>query len=213
VYPGLHRQSARSSLPVALVFSFVRQFIHTLSVFATAPEYLPKPQSVHASEPVTVLYLPGTHALHASPSPLGLVYPRSHLHAVSTPLPDADTVFAGQLKHVVFAMASVAVEYVLTTQSVHTCGPGLTLYLPVEQPLHKFKQSVVKSTPFFMASAIAVVAAVLRYSSTTNKPAMSAFKYGSLPKLLLPIQVFNNVLSANDNVYVPLRTITSFIDI
>jgi hypothetical protein len=89
----------------------------------------------------------------------------------------ADTVFVGQLKHVVFATAAVAVEYVSTTQSVHVCGPGLTLYLPVEQPTHEFTHTVVRSTPCFMESAIAVVAAVLRYSSTTNKPAMSAFKY------------------------------------
>jgi hypothetical protein len=53
------------------------------------------------------------------------------LQDVSTPLPTADTVFAGQLKHVVFATAAGAVEYVFTTQSVQIWGPGLTLYLPV----------------------------------------------------------------------------------
>jgi hypothetical protein len=163
-------------LPVALVFSFVRQFSQTESVFATAPEYLPKPQSVHASEPVTVLYLPGTHALHASPSPLGLVYPRSHLHAVSTPLPDADTVFAGQLKHVVFETAAVVVENVLTTQSVHEIGPGSGLYLPATQLKHIFVQKYVMSTPCVIELAIAVVASVLMCSSATNTPAMSAFK-------------------------------------
>jgi hypothetical protein len=41
------------------------------------------------------------------------------VQASSTPLPDADTVFAGQLKHVVAAIAAVAVEYVCTLQFVH----------------------------------------------------------------------------------------------
>jgi hypothetical protein len=56
-----------------------------------------------------------------------------------------------------------------------------------------------------MASEIAVVAAVSKYSSTTNKPAMSAFRNDS-PQWLLPIQLKDTVLSVNAVEAVVLET-------
>jgi hypothetical protein len=47
-----------------------------------------------------------------------------------------------------------------------------------------------------MAFVIAVVVSVSRYSSTTNKPAISAFKKASCAQLLLPIQLRDEPLSA-----------------
>lgn len=38
------------------------------TVAPTAAEYVPAPQSVHATLPVVVLYFPGAHAVQAAPS-------------------------------------------------------------------------------------------------------------------------------------------------
>jgi hypothetical protein len=71
------------------------------------------------------------HALPSAP-----VYPVLHVHDVITPLPSADTVFAGQPSHVAAELAATAVEYVCTPQLVHAAGPGSTLYVPAVQPEH-----------------------------------------------------------------------------
>ena len=47
----------------------------------------------HAADPVTFLYVPGTHATHTSPS--FAVYPALHEHSA---LPASDLAFAGQLR-------------------------------------------------------------------------------------------------------------------
>jgi hypothetical protein len=54
----------------------------------------------------------------------------------------------------------------------------------------------VRSTPWAIAFAIAVVASVLRNSSTAKRPAMSPFKKKSVgDQLLLPIKLEDTVLS------------------
>ena len=92
------------------------------AVAPTVAEYVLAPQSVHAAEPVAVLYLPAAHAVHASlvqdAPPSGPVYPMLHLQDViptcpvnecaefctqpaqlHCPLPDP-YVFTGQSTHV-----------------------------------------------------------------------------------------------------------------
>jgi hypothetical protein len=63
-----------------------------------------------------------------------------------------------------------------------------------------------------MASEMAVVEAVPKYSSTTNAPAMSAFKWAS-PLLLLAIQLCVNVLSVIAVAIVPVLVTAPFTDI
>jgi len=63
-----------------------------------------------------------------------------------------------------------------------------------------------------IALAMALVASVPKYSSTTNAPAMSAFKYGS-PLLLLAIQLCVNVLSVIAVAIVPVLVTAPFTDI
>ena len=93
----------------------------------TAVEYVPVPQSVHAADPVNVLYFPAAHAMHVPPA--GPENPALQVQFVKEVLPTG------------------ALEV-----------------------------SAVKSTPRTMRSAIAKVASVLRYSSTTKTPAMSPLK-------------------------------------
>jgi hypothetical protein len=109
------------------------------------------------------------------------VYPVLHVHAVITLLPTNDTVFAGQPSHVAAELAATTVEYVCTPQFVHAAGPGATLYLPAEQPVHPPAPAppshiIVRSTPSFIWFVIAVIALLLRTSSTKKKPAMSPSK-------------------------------------
>jgi hypothetical protein len=121
---------------------------------------------------VTLLYVPATHAVHVelaeAPTAAECVPPKQLVHRV----------------------ASVAVEYVPAPQSVHLMADTL-LYLPATHVVHaEFTEAVpsslvaVKSTPRTMASAMAEVASVLRYSSTTKTPAISPLKF-RLPNLLV----------------------------
>jgi hypothetical protein len=57
----------------------------------------------------------------------------------------------------------------------------------------------VRSTPFTIALAMAVVASVLRNSSTAKRPAMSPLKNpGSPTELLQPMTVEDKLLSIDD---------------
>jgi hypothetical protein len=118
---------------------------------------------------------------------------------VTTALPADELEFNGQALHVELAEAPTAVEYVPVPQSVHTADPVNALYFPATHAVHvppsgpknpalqvqfvkevlpagALEVSAVKSTPRTMRSAIAEVASVLRYSSTTKTPAMSPLK-------------------------------------
>jgi hypothetical protein len=63
-----------------------------------------------------------------------------------------------------------------------------------------------------MVSEMVVVAVVPKYSSTTNTPAISAFKWAS-PLLLLAIQLCVNVLSVIAVAIVPVLVTAPFTDI
>jgi hypothetical protein len=56
------------------------------------------PHSMHLSGPSVVLYVPGTHAMHAWP--FAPVYPALHWQSVASSLPARAFEFNGQLEHV-----------------------------------------------------------------------------------------------------------------
>jgi hypothetical protein len=74
--------SAEENLPA----SHARQELSVLAPVVV--RYLPAPQSVHESEPITSLYFPAVHGVHAPP--FGPVYPGLHrqLDAPVEPLVD-----------------------------------------------------------------------------------------------------------------------------
>lgn len=86
-----------------------------------ADEYLPAPQSVHDGVPVTVLYFPGTHALHVAP--LGPVYPLLQTQSVAAGEPMDEREFAGHETHVLSDVLPVPVEYFPAPQYVQIAKP------------------------------------------------------------------------------------------
>ena len=132
-------------------------------------------QVMHVVAAVTLLYVPVPHAVH--------------VELAEAPTA-AEYVPSPQLVHRVASVAPVAVEYVPAPQSVHVMADTV-LYLPASHVVHaEFPEAVplslmaVKSTPRTMASAMAEVVSVLRYSSTTKTPAISPLKF-RLPNLLV----------------------------
>jgi len=81
----------------------------------TAAEYVAAPQSVQASLPVVVLYLPATHAAHDPP--FGPVNPALQAQAVPVVLELGAFEFEGHDKQVDAALAPILFEYVLTGHS------------------------------------------------------------------------------------------------
>ncbi len=105
------------------------QDVHALAPVApVAPDHVPATQSTHAALPVTILYLPATHAEHVPP--FAPVKPALQVQAVITVLELGAFALEGQAKHVDEALAPTAAEYVADPQSVHTALPLLVLYLP-----------------------------------------------------------------------------------
>ena len=66
---------------------------HTSDVAPTVDEYLPLPQSVQVSEPVLILYVPATHAVHVPP--LLPVKPASQMQSVRSLLAWGESELAG----------------------------------------------------------------------------------------------------------------------
>jgi hypothetical protein len=115
LYPVVHMQFVKSVDPAPEI-EFAGQAVQTDSdCAAIEPEYLLSAQLVHAAEPGTVLYFPATHAVHVPP--LGPVNPRLQRQLSS-------------------AVAPVAVEYMLTPQSVHATEPVAVLYFPAAHAVH-----------------------------------------------------------------------------
>jgi hypothetical protein len=83
-------------------------------------------------------------------------------------------------------------EYELSghpTHALDTVAPAVKEYVPAMQavqtgPLGQLVS--VRSSPFIMTEAIALVACMLSHSSTKNKPDISPFQW--YPKLRLPTQ-------------------------
>ena len=93
--------------------------------------YVPAAQLVHAKLPMTVLYFPAAHTLHAPPSDPVKPILQSQLLDLTT-----DCELLGQLLQVATAVAPVAAEYVLALQSVQPALPEFALYLPAPHAAH-----------------------------------------------------------------------------
>ena len=68
--PALQVQSTAAVVPVGEL-ELAGQARHAAAdVAAVVEEYVPGPQSMHAAEPVTLLYFPGTHTRHTGQNPV-----------------------------------------------------------------------------------------------------------------------------------------------
>ena len=172
------QQSENTVLP----FGDVNPAGHETHEDAALSEYVFTGHVTHAAGPDAFLNFPATHATHGPTS--GPEYPGLHEHAVTFILPADEFAFTGQLVH-----AALPEEFLYVPE-------GHTVHCPLEAPvsgpvypvLHEHSSAdeqlcatpphgiLVRSTPWIMALEMAVVEAVLRNSSTTNAPAMSAFK-------------------------------------
>ena len=118
VAPTLHTHDPITTLP-ATETAFAGQFRHAPAPVApTVPEYVFAPQSMQLPFPVTTLYFPVTHNIHA-------VMPD-----------DSEYAPAGQFRH---TLAAVTLEYVPAVQLVHTVkelAPAVIEYVPVRQLTH-----------------------------------------------------------------------------
>jgi hypothetical protein len=176
-------------------------------------------------------YVPALHVqLLADELALGELELAGHArHVVAFVAPVAvEYVPAAQSVH---AALPIAVLYFPDTQAAHgpPSGPvnpalqpadthAVTLELPTAElvPAGHATQPVaahsvpVRSTPFTIALAIAVVASGMRNSSTAKRPAMSPLKkYSVVEKMLLPMNVEDTVLSVTPVVPV-LVVVTPF---
>lgn len=130
VYPALHGgkiHAALDVLPAGEVLSTGQARHVAAAVAARSEEYFAGPQSVHASDPVALLYFPVEHAEHM---PFGPVYPALHggnVHAALAVLAAGEFVPTRQPTHVVTAVAAVVAEYFPAAQSVHVAEPVMSL--------------------------------------------------------------------------------------
>ncbi len=128
VNPALQVQEATAVLDTAEL-EFVGQFTQVeVEVAPTTTEYEPTPQSVHATLPLVVLYLPATHIEHIPP--FGPVNPALQVQAAIAELDTAEFEFTGHAKHTDDVLAPTVAENVPSPQSVHASLPLVVLYLP-----------------------------------------------------------------------------------
>jgi hypothetical protein len=144
----LQVQFAKAELPVGeLEFDGQEKHVEV----AEAPndvEYVPAPQLVHKGAPVAVKYVPAPQSVHAADPVDALYFPATHAEQGPPAGPENPALQVQFVKEV----------------------------LPANEVLAVQSTSAVQSTPHTMRSAIAEVASVLRYSSTTKTPAMSPLK-------------------------------------
>ena len=101
------------------------------AVAATAAEYVPAPQSVHAPFPLSALYLPAAH--RAQVPPLGPDEPALHVQSSAESLPDGEFAREGQLEHAVAKNGDAA--YFPAPHSMQSASPSLPAvgeYLPAK---------------------------------------------------------------------------------
>jgi hypothetical protein len=128
VNPALHVQALITVLELGEL-ELEGQAKHTDDVVApTVPEYVPAPQSVHATLPIPVLYLPATHPEQTPPS--GPVNPALQVQAPLVELELGEVELEGQARHTDDVVAPTVPEYVPTPQSVHATLPPIVLYFP-----------------------------------------------------------------------------------
>jgi len=89
----------------APVYPAPQVLMHVLSSVLAEGELVPIGHVVQPPLPVPVLYVPAKQAVHEAP-----VYPALHVQDASVPLPKDERVLGGHKRHVVDAIAVVAVE-------------------------------------------------------------------------------------------------------
>ena len=129
--PALQVQSE----PPAREWEFVGHDRHVEALCAPADtEYVPMSQSVHVSDPASVLYFPATHSEHVSPSCPD--EPALQAQAVETELPAREFELAGHVRHAETSFAPTDTEYVPASQSKHVSDPASALYCPAAHSEH-----------------------------------------------------------------------------
>ncbi len=134
VNPTLQKQAVIAVLEIC-AFAFAGHDEHVDEALApTAAENFASAQSVHASLPGQILYLPATHAAHVAP--FAPVNPALHEQAATAELETGAFAFAGHAEHVDEALVPATAENFPASQSVHAALPLLVLYLPATHALH-----------------------------------------------------------------------------
>ena len=100
-------------------------------VAAKFVDQVPALQLMHASDPVTFLYVPGGHGTHSVP--LGPEYPALQTQSSRRREPDKENALPGQAKHVPSSFAASVLEYVPGLHRSHAADPFASLYVP---PIH-----------------------------------------------------------------------------
>ena len=92
--------------------------VHLQSVCSLLPasEIAPAGHVEHCPAPIVSLYLPSSHAVHATPSEAA-VYPTTHLQSINSLLPDAELVCVGHVEHTPIPIATL---YVPNSHAVQT---------------------------------------------------------------------------------------------
>ena len=91
--------------------------MHVVAIVApTVVEYVPAPQSVHAAEPLAILYFPTTHAVHDGAPPFSPVNPALQMHCVTPLLALGEVLLTG---HVVHAALPTVFFHVPAAHAVH----------------------------------------------------------------------------------------------
>ena len=104
MYPILHVQSVTASLPAA--------------------EMVLAGHAKQSPDPIAVLYVPASHATHATPSDCA-VYPAMHTQSVSALLPGAETVLAGHAEQLPVPVAAL---YVPASHAKHSTPFDVAVY-------------------------------------------------------------------------------------
>jgi hypothetical protein len=105
---------------------------HVTEVLAPiTAEYVPVPQSVHATLPLIVLYFPATHTVQTPP-----FGPENPALQVQTVLDAAELEFAGHAIQADETVAPTVTEYVPLEQSKQAVDPLTSLYLPATHAVH-----------------------------------------------------------------------------
>jgi len=106
-------------------------------LFNMAPsitEYFPDGHAVQDAFPVSVLYVPAIHKIHAVPS--GPDEPLLHVQSTSLLLAAGASERAGHKRHVSTVVAASVVEYRPAAQFKHAASPVTFLYLPATHDKH-----------------------------------------------------------------------------
>jgi len=141
---------------------------------------VPLPQSLHVEfwlAPTVDEDLPASQLTHADVASVSSEYVPAAQVVQVVEASDSTYLPAAQLVQVETVLALTAAEVLPGAHAMQAEEPELSLYVPAGQLLQvEVSEVSVKSSPCTMASEIADVVAVLRYSSTTNTPAMSALR-------------------------------------